>query len=294
MTAITDVGFLGLGQMGSAIAERLLNQPFRLHVYDPAPAAVQRFSDTGAVVHDSPRSVSNAAPLVFACLPSQAVSLEVALGPQGVALGDAVKVYADMSTIGREVIERIAEGLASRGITGLDAPVTGGPAAARAGRLALLVSGDPAGVATARPVLQLMGRVVHELGDRPGMAQIMKVVNNVLLGAHMVVASEALGVGERAGLNPVQMLKVLSTGTGQSFACCEILSRGVEGHYDFGAALNVLVKDMALGLQEAQALDLEVPVIRRARATWDAAKAAGWGEQDFTTILPFVCGKELS
>ncbi len=294
MNTPTDVGYLGLGQMGGAIAERLLGQSFRLHVYDPAPGAMQRFVDAGAVAHDSPRSVADAAPLVFACLPNQAVSLEVALGPQGVAQGGAVKVYADMSTIGHEVIGQIADGLAPHGITGLDAPVTGGPPAARAGRLTLLVSGDPAGVALAHPVLSLMGRAVHVLGDRPGMAQIMKVVNNAMLGAHMIVASEALGMGERAGLNPVQMLEVLRAGTGQSFAGCEILNRAVEGHYDFGAALTVLVKDMALGIDEAKALGLTLPVIGQARATWDAAKEAGWGARDFTAILPFVQGKDVA
>ena len=86
----------------------------------------------------------------------------------------------------------------------------------------------------------------------------------------------------------------LRTGTGQSFAGCEILARAVDGHYDFGAALTVLVKDMALGVHEAQALGLALPVIGQARATWDAAKAAGWGDRDFTTILPFVQGKDAA
>ncbi|MFT3819309.1 MAG: NAD-binding protein [Rubrivivax sp.] len=166
--------------------------------------------------------------------------------------------------------------------------MTGGPPVARAGRLTMLVSGPSAAVAAARPLLELMGRQVFVLGDRPGMAQLMKVVNNIVMGANMVAACEGLSMGAKAGLDPAAMLQVLGAGTAQSFAACEILQRGVAGSFDFGAALSILDKDMALGLSEAAALGTTVPVIERARDQWHAAYAAGLGALDFTAILQFV------
>lgn len=288
MTEYTDIGFIGLGQMGGAIAERLLGQRFRLHVYDPAPGAMDRFVSAGALAHDSARAVADAASVVFACLPGMQVSLDVALGQNGVAHGKAIQLYADMSTIGREAIEKIAAGLQLHGIDTLDAPVTGGAPVARAGRLTMLVSGRPESVEQVRPLLALMGREIHVLGERPGMAQLMKVVNNIIMGANLVVAAEGLSFGAKAGLDAASMLGVLQSGTGQSFAACEILRRGIAGTFDYGAALTILDKDMALGLSEATALDAVMPVIARAREAWHAALEAGLGAEDFTAILKFV------
>ncbi|CAG2144866.1 NAD(P)-dependent oxidoreductase [Cupriavidus numazuensis] len=288
MTYPPHVGFLGLGQMGGAIAERLLGQPFQLHVYDPAPGAMDRFVAAGAVAHDSARSVGDIAPVVFACLPNREVSHAAALGANGVVHGEAIELYADMSTIGREAIEALADGLHAHDIRTLDAPVTGGPPVARAGRLTMIVSGAPQVVERARPLLALMGREIHVLGDRPGMAQVMKVVNNIIMGANLVVAAEALSFGARAGLDADAMLGVLRGGTGQSFAACEILQRGIAGTFDYGAALTILDKDMTLGLAEARSLEAVMPAIASAQESWHAAYEAGFGREDFTAILKYV------
>lgn len=288
MTQHTDIGFLGLGQMGSAIAERLLGQSLRLHVYDPTACVMEHFRAQGAVTHASPREVADHASVVFACLPNVKVSQQVALGDDGVVHGRAIKVYAEMSTIGRAAMEYIAEQLASHGIETLDSPVTGGAPVARAGQLTLLVSGDAAMVAHVRPLLDLMGKNIFVLGDKPGMGQIMKVVNNIVMGANLVVASEGLALGAKAGLDPGAMHAALMAGTARSFAAGPMLQRGLAGTFDYGAALTILDKDMALGLQEAQVLDARLPVVEQARQQWHAAYEAGLGGLDFTAILQYV------
>lgn len=288
MNAHTDVGFLGLGQMGSAIAERLLGGPLRLHVYDPAQAVVERFRAQGAAAHASPRAVADHASVVFACLPSVQVSRQVALGGDGVAHGSAIRVYAEMSTIGREAMEHIAGGLAARGIETLDSPVTGGAPVARQGQLTLLIAGAGAVVAQVRPILEMMGRNIFVLGEKPGMGQIMKVVNNIIMGTNVVTACEGLSLGAKAGLDPSAMLQALQAGTAQSFAAGSILQRGLAGTFDYGAALTILDKDMALGLDEAHALQARLPVIAQAREQWHAACEAGLGGLDFTAILQYV------
>lgn len=280
----TDVGFIGLGQMGSAMAERLLGQSFRLHVHDLAAEAMDHFRPRGAVTHASPKEVADHASIVFACLPSVKASRQVALGEDGVAHGSAIRIYVEASTIGRETVEVIARQLAGHGIEMLDSPVTGGVPVCRAGRMAMLVSGSDTVVAEVRPLLKMLGEHIFVLGPRPGMAQIMKVVNNSMMATNLVTACEGLAIGTKAGLDPAAM----QAGTSQSFAGGPILERGLNGTFDYGAALAIVNKDIALGLQEARAFDARVPVIEQAQGRWHAAYEAGLGSQDFTTILKYI------
>lgn len=223
-----------------------------------------------------------------ACLPNREVSLAVGLGPDGVVHGSALRIYVEMSTIGQDLIEQIGKGLARKGIDIVDAPVSGGPPAARAGTLAMLVSGTPATVAQVSPLLARIGKEVFPMGDRPGMAQTMKIVNNIIMAANLVVCAEGLAMGAKAGLDADMMMRLIDSGTGQSFACSKILSRAVSGQFDYGAALAVIEKDMTLGVAEAQLLKVSIPAIERARNVWHAAYEAGRGGEDFTSILKFV------
>lgn len=285
----SDVGFLGLGQMGAPMAERLLGGPFTLHVCDPQPLATAPFEAAGAVVHATPRSVADAASVVFACLPSQAVSEAVATGPDGVADGAALNVYVEMSTIGRTLVETIATRLAEHGVATVDGPVTGGPPAAREGRLTMLVSGEAQAVARARPLLERIGRAVHVLGERPGQAQTMKLVNNLILAANMVTASEGLAMGMRAGIDLATLVEVIAVGTGRSVALNDVLARAiVEETFDFGAHLSIVAKDAALAMDEADALGLDLPAATAARDVWTAAGDAGLSSEDITRIFTFV------
>jgi 3-hydroxyisobutyrate dehydrogenase-like beta-hydroxyacid dehydrogenase len=291
MKNVENIGFLGLGQMGGPMAERLLGQPFCLHVYDPSPVALAPFVAAGAVVHDSPRAVADVASVVFACLPSREVSFAVGLGPEGVLHGSAIRLYAEMSTIGLDVVEQIGRALAEKGIGLVDAPISGGAPAARSGTLAMLVSGEPALVEQISPLLSLIGKEVFVMGDQPGMAQIMKIVNNVIMATNMVVCAEGLAMGAKAGLDADMMMRLLDAGTAQSFACTRILSRAVSGQFDYGAALAIIEKDMSLGLDEARLLNVALPTIDRARDVWHAAYAAGHAREDFTSILKFVANE---
>ncbi|MDE2583684.1 MAG: NAD(P)-dependent oxidoreductase, partial [Rhodospirillales bacterium] len=226
MSNQTAIGFLGLGQMGAPMAERLLAPDVRLHVFDPRPEAMAPFVERGAVACASPAAVAAEAEIVFACLPSPKVSEAVAAE---VAAGPALRLYAEMSTIGREAVERIAALLASRGIACVDAPISGGPASARAGGLAMLAAGAPDAVAALRPWQLRIGRTVYAMGARPGQAQVMKLVNNLLLAANLVAACEGLAMGAKAGLDPDAMLAMVNAGTGRSLASERILEEVLSG-----------------------------------------------------------------
>src|SRR5918998_3315942 len=284
MDDVTRIGFLGLGQMGAPMAERLFGPDVELHVFDPRPEAVAPFVARGAEAHASPREVADAASIVLACLPSGEVSEAAALGPDGVAHGKAIRVYAEMSTIGRPAVERIAAGLAARGIALVDTPITGGPPGARAGTLALMVAGAAEPVATLRPVLERIGKHLFLLGERPGRGQVMKLVNNLLIAANMVSAFEALSLGAKAGLDPDTMVEVVNAGTGRSFVTSDMMPAAASPRFGLGAALSVGDKDVALGLEEARALGVPMRGVAQAARVWRFAATQGMAKDDISEL----------
>jgi 3-hydroxyisobutyrate dehydrogenase-like beta-hydroxyacid dehydrogenase len=285
MDMVTRLGFLGLGQMGAPMAERLLGPEVELFVHDPRPEAMAPFVARGARACQSPREVADAAPLVLACLPGGAVSEAVALGRDGVAAGRAVRFYAEMSTIGRPAVERIAEGLAARGILTLDSPVSGGPAGARAGTLAVMLAGPEAAVAALRPVLARLGRELFVLGHRPGQGQVAKLVNNLLAASNMVTMFEGMALGAKAGLDPAVLAAVVNAGTGRSFVTGAMLPAAIERRFGFGATVAVMDKDVTLGLAEAQALGVPMWAIEQAGRVWRFAASHGMAARDITELV---------
>jgi 3-hydroxyisobutyrate dehydrogenase len=278
-----QLGFLGLGQMGAAIAERLEAADASLHVFDPNQTAVAPFASRGAIHHASATGVSNAAQIVFACLPNGTVSQAVA---RDVAVGSAVRTYVEMSTIGSPTLLRVQETVAASGITLLDCPVSGGPKGARAGTLTVLAAGPPAARAEVMPWLRAIGGTVFEVGDRPGQAQLMKLVNNLINAANMATAFEALVLGAKGGLDPDQMVQVLNVSTGQNSATLTKVPKAVlTGSFDYGASLTTMVKDVALGLQEAEARGVPMWVHETVGQLWRFGEQQGYGPRDFTTLI---------
>lgn len=285
---MTRLGFLGLGQMGAPMAERLFGEDVELHVFDPRAEAVAPFVARGAVAHGSPRALADAAEIVLACLPSGKVSEAAALGPEGVIHGGAIRIHAEMSTIGRPVMQRIGEGLAARGIALVDAPITGGPPGARAGTLAMMAAGPAAAVEELRPLLLRIGRAVFPVGEVPGQAQVMKLVNNLLAATHIVTTLEAAALAAKAGLDMDTVTELLNAGTGRSYASSDVMPAVTSRRFGFGATIAVMDKDLGLGLEEAKELGVPMWVIEQAARVWRFAASHGAAHQDITEIARLV------
>jgi 3-hydroxyisobutyrate dehydrogenase-like beta-hydroxyacid dehydrogenase len=283
-----ELGFLGLGQMGSAIAERLQDAGAALHLFDPNKAALAPFVAKGAQVHASPTSVADAARIVFACLPNGAISEAVA---QDVAAGSAIRIYVEMSTIGGPAQAKVQAIVQARGITLVDCPISGGPKGARAGTLTVITAGPPEARAEIRPWLHRIGKNVFEVGDRPGQAQLMKLVNNLINAANMATAFEALVLGAKGGLDPDQMVNVLNVSTGQNSATLTKVPKAVlTGTFDYGSSLTIMLKDVVLGLQEAEALGVPMWVHGTVGQLWRFAEQQGLGPADFTSLIKVLEG----
>jgi 3-hydroxyisobutyrate dehydrogenase-like beta-hydroxyacid dehydrogenase len=290
-----DVGFLGLGQMGAAIAERLETSDVRLHVFDPDPVALAPFVLRGAVDLGSAAAVAQAAPIVFACLPSGAVSEQVAAEVAGAA---ALRIYVEMSTIGSPTMARIAQLLAARGIALVDCPVSGGPRGARAGTLSVIAAGPGAALDEVRPLLACIGKNLFEVGERPGQAQLMKLVNNLISAANMATAFEALVLGTKGGLDPELMVDVINVSSGRNSATLDKVPKAVLPRtFDYGAKLSTMVKDIGLGLKEAEALGVPMWVHETVGQLWRFGAAQGLSDADITALIQVLeawAGTEVS
>jgi 3-hydroxyisobutyrate dehydrogenase-like beta-hydroxyacid dehydrogenase len=284
--AAMQIGFLGLGQMGSAIAERLESADVTLHVFDPNATAMAPFVTRGATGHASPRAVADQAEIVFACLPDAITSLEVA---REVVRGNAVRTYVEMSTIGTPAMRQIAVLLAERSIGLVDCPVSGGPRGARAGTLTVIAAGDPGAVQSVKPLLQQIGKNVFIAGAQPGHGQLMKLVNNLMNAANMAIAFEALVLGAKGGLDPRLMVDIINVSTGRNSATMDKVPRAVlTGSFDYGAKLKTMVKDVVLGLEEAENLDVPMWVHETVGQLWRFGMITGRAEKDFTSLIQVI------
>jgi len=238
------VGFIGLGRMGLAMARRLMQQGFAVVGCDPASAAREGFAAAGGTIAGTPRQVADAAELVFACLPSAAVSQAVAGEVQA---GEAVRVYVECSTIGAQAMRALAASLAPRVLV-VDAPISGGPPGALAGTLATVISGHPEACSLARSALEALASNIVEAGPEPGQAQVFKLVNQGLTFAAYLLTAEAVAAGVKAGADPAALLRFLNAGTARNWATAVKFPQSVlPGRFGEGN-LDIVRKDMAMYL----------------------------------------------
>ncbi len=202
------IGFIGLGAMGLPMASRLLARNHEVTVLDLDPAVTAPLAASGAAIGRSPADVADRAEIVFTCLPSLAAVREVALGPDGIINGKAVRTYVSLSTTGSPLAKEIATALAARGIATLDAPITGGAPKARDGSLTVMVSGPYATFEAVEPLFGAFANHSVYLGAAPGGAQTMKLINNIMSATNLAIAAESMVMGAKAGLDPEQMLAV--------------------------------------------------------------------------------------
>jgi 3-hydroxyisobutyrate dehydrogenase-like beta-hydroxyacid dehydrogenase len=274
--------------MGGPMVRRLIQAGFDVTIYDRSAAAIAPLVDLGAKRAESPAAVASAAEIVLVSLPTPPIVQAVALGPNGIAEGTMVKIFIDVSTTGSTVAARVAEGLAAKGITAVDAPVSGGIAGAEKGTLAVMVSCPEATYPAVKPVLEVIGKLFF-VGTRPGQGQTMKLLNNLLSGTAMAISSEALVMGVKAGLDPQQICDVINAGSGRNSATQDKIPRCVIPRtFDFGFAMALLNKDIRLCLEEAEAMGVPMIVGTAVRQLLAVTIATEGTDADLTEVVKVV------
>lgn len=214
---VTRAGFIGLGSQGAGMAQRIIEQGVPTTLWARRAASLEPFDGRAAIAAD-PVALGRASDVVGVCVTDGAAVRDVTLGPGGVIAGMARgSILALHSTIGTDDCDEIASASAARGVRVIDAPVSGGGAAAAAGRLTVYVGGTDDAVVDARAVLDTYGDPVLHMGPL-GSGLRTKLVNNALNAAHFALAHEAMALGEALGLDPVALGAALLSGSGRSFS----------------------------------------------------------------------------
>lgn len=279
------LGFVGLGNIGGAVAANLLADGHELCAYDVDASRVRALVERGAIACGSVADVAVRSEITFLSLPSPRVMESVADEWLSAATDDAVLI--DLSTNAPETVRRVGERVRAAGRHLLEAPLTGGTPGAKARMLTFIVGGDEAVFARCRPLLARLGRASFHLGPL-GAGSVGKLVNSLFAFATTWVSLEGLAVCAKSGIDLRTMVEMVRAAGGGNF----FLDRMVEGINQRGRptefALDLAAKDAGLLLDVARELGVPTPVAAEVAQGLVAAKALGFGERDFTDIVEVV------
>jgi 3-hydroxyisobutyrate dehydrogenase-like beta-hydroxyacid dehydrogenase len=282
------LGFVGVGRMGGPMAMRLLDAGHSLVIYDTSQAAMAPLAARGATVAASAADVASKVDVVFLSLPTPPVVQAVVTAEGGVLEGNAVKVLVDLSTTGPSVAGVCAKAAAAKGVAWMDSPVSGGIAGATKGTLAVMVSGPKASYDRLEDVLKVFGRLFY-VGEKPGLAQVAKLGNNLLAAAAIVLSSEAVAMGVKAGIDAKVLIDIINAGSGRNSATQDKFPRAVLTRtFDFGFATGLSYKDVRLCLEEAEALGVPMVAGAAVRQMLAITQAKFGFDSDFTSIAKVV------
>jgi 3-hydroxyisobutyrate dehydrogenase-like beta-hydroxyacid dehydrogenase len=278
------VAVLGAGAMGRPMIGRLLRHGHTVWAHDTQAAAMKALP---ATVHraSSARQAADAASVVIGCLPTLAAYRRAVLGRHGIGQGQAITLYLHVGTTGAALAGQLAQHLLERGIHTLDAPMTGGPRRVANGTLSVMTAGSRTAQRLAAGVLASYASQVVHVGRAVGMAQALKVHNNLLYIGNLLLASESLLAAQRAGLALPQVLELLAQGSGQNWVTSHMVPHHVlNGRFDFGANLGMLRKDLRAAREEFARLGLDAPMARMVQRRLHQALQQ-WGEDDDVTAV---------
>lgn len=284
----TVLGFVGLGNMGAPMASRLIDAGYDLVIYDRSEAALQALVAKGARAAGSPAAVASEAETVLISLPTPDIVKLVCTGADGLSSGTKIRRIVDLSTTGPQAEADVATGLRGTDIKLIDCPVSGGVAGARKGSLALMASGDRDAFDLLVPVLENLGKVFY-VGAEPGMAQTMKLINNICSAAALAITSEAMVLGAKAGLDAETMIDVLNAGSGRNSASVDKIPRFVlPRSFDFGFAVGLSAKDIRLCVEEGERLGVPMMVASAVRQLFSITKSEFGHDADMTAVIRTV------
>ncbi len=281
-----EIGFVGLGNMGAPMATNLAKAGLRITGYDPAVTAVD-----GVRLVSSGAEAVRSADVVVTMLPDGPILRAVA--DELLPVMQRGALLLDCSTVDVDSARAVAQKAAEFGISFVDAPVSGGIGGAAAGTLTFMAGGTPEGFARAQPLFDIMGQKAVHCGDA-GAGQAAKICNNMILGATMIATCEAFALADKLGLDRQKMFDVVSTSSGYSWsmnAYCPAPGVGpqspADNGYKPGFAAELMLKDLGLSQQAAEAVDADTPMGQLALSLYRQFVEDEDGRgRDFSAMLP--------
>ena len=285
-----QLGFIGIGVMGRPMTLNLLKAGHEVTIFarHPEKPEVQEVLNAGAKLAPSARAVAMASETVITMVPNSAQVEEVVAGPQGILEGARKGlVIIDMSTIAPTTSRKLAQLASEKGVHFLDAPVSGGSIGAEKGTLTIMVGGEREAFEQVRPALEAMGKKENLFYVGPsGSGEVLKIVNNMLAGAIAASIAESFVLGVKAGVDAETMAKIISVCTGASWQLSnQFPLRAFNGSFKPGFMTDLLHKDLGLALDLAAESQTPVPLTALSRQMYEMARAAGYGREDYTSLL---------
>jgi 3-hydroxyisobutyrate dehydrogenase len=291
------IGFIGLGNMGGGMAANLAKKDHEVHAFDLAEAAMARAKEAGCTLAGSGAEAAKGADFVVTMLPA-GKHVRAVYENEVFAAVPANALLMDCSTIDVATAKAVGAEAHARGLAMVDAPVSGGIAAANAGTLTFMVGGEADAFTSAEPILAAMGKAVIHAGAS-GAGQAAKICNNMLLGATMVATCEAFLLAQKLGLDAQTFYDISSKASGQSWSMtsyCPLPGVGpqtpADNGYQGGFATALMLKDLKLAIEAAQGVDASVPMGAAAESLYQAFLNNGNGGLDFSAIIKLLGGSE--
>ena len=284
------IAFIGLGNMGGGMAANLVKAGHEVRAFDLSAEALDTAKDNGCRTFMAARDAVADAEAVVSMLPNGAI-VESVYSEDVIGAAPTSAILLDCSTIDVATAKRVAEAAKRAGYEMVDAPVSGGIAAANAGTLTFMVGGSDAGFARAEPILARMGKAVIHAGAS-GSGQSAKICNNMILGATMIATCEAFQLAQKLGLDPQVFYDIASKASGQSWSMtsyCPVPGVGpqtpADNDYQGGFATALMLKDLKLAMAAAEDAGAKVPMGERAAQLYDEFARTGHGGLDFSAII---------
>ena len=280
-----NVGFIGLGMMGTPMAMRLLKGGYRLSVFNRTPVKAKNLVAEGARWCDSPTAVSEASGIVFSMVANPGALREIALGPHGVLQGFGEnKIHIDSSTVSPALTRELAEHYRDRGCSFLHAPVLGSIPQATEGSLLLFVGGDEIAYGRSAPLLNLLGKRIWRFAHAE-QASHMKLLCNSFIAGMITVLGQALIYARKSEVDPRTLLEILGQSQLNSPMYQTKGSSIIEGNFAPRFFLEHMLKDIDLVLDSAEELGVSLPVMQAAQQLFEQAHESGLGKEDYSAVV---------
>ena len=287
---MATIAFIGLGNMGGGMAANLVKAGHTVRAFDLAEEALARARDNGCETFATVREAVQGVDAVVSMLPNGAIVAKV-YADDVIGHAPAGAVLLDCSTIDVATARKVGEAAEAAGYVMVDAPVSGGIAAANAGTLTFMVGGTDAAFARAEPILAKMGKAVIHAGAL-GAGQAAKICNNMALGIHMIGTCEAFAMAQNLGLDPQRFYDIISVSSGQSWSVtsyCPVPGAGpqspADNGYQPGFAAALMLKDLKLAMEAADTAGVAAEMGKRAKEIYEAYVEGGNGNVDFSGII---------
>ncbi|WP_374723038.1 NAD(P)-dependent oxidoreductase [Peribacillus tepidiphilus] len=270
-----QIGFIGTGVMGKSMVRNLMKASFSVSIFTRTKEKAEDLLSEGASWAHSPKELAQNCDVIISIVGTPQDVEEVHLGEEGIITNGKEGLYIiDMTTSKPSLAKKLYEEAKKKGISSLDAPVSGGDIGAREGKLSIMVGGDKEAFEKMLPIFQAMGTNIVYQGPA-GSGQHTKMCNQIVIASGMIGVCEALVYAEKSGLDPETVLQSISTGAAGSWSLSNLAPRIIKGNFEPGFFIKHFIKDMGIALEEAEKMGMDAPGLSLAKRMYEELAEKG-------------------